>query len=82
MRKLCFLAQCLLITSCLVTIDATGIKSQSQKIVGKEAAYQKNREEFRYCAVIHNVSDLSETIHWESAKTVGVIISYRKEKGK
>jgi len=47
-----------------------------------EADYQKNREEFRCCAVRHDVSNLSEMIHWEGAKTVGVIVSYRKEKGK
>ena len=57
-------------------------RQASEGILFNEADYQKNREEFRCCAVGHNVSDLSETRHWEGANTVGVIVSYRKEKGK
>lgn len=57
-------------------------RQASEGIFFNEADYQKSREEFRCCAVSHNVSDLSGTSHWEGAKTVGVIVSYRKEKGK
>lgn len=51
-------------------------------VLFNEADYQRNREEFRCCAVSHDLKQLSETVHWESAKTIGVIVSYRKEKGK
>ena len=39
-----------------------------------------HREKFRFCAGSHNVNDLSETSNWKDAKTLGVIVSYRKEK--
>ncbi|MGB6139532.1 ISAs1 family transposase [Pseudoalteromonas rhizosphaerae] len=57
-------------------------RQASEGVLFNEADYHKNREEFRCCAVSHNVSDLSETSNWKDAKTVGVIVSYRKEKNK
>lgn len=53
-------------------------RQASEGILFNEADYQKSREEFRCCAVSHEISNLSETIYWEGAKTVGVIVSYRK----
>lgn len=48
----------------------------------QEADYQRNREEYRCCITSNDLSQLPASLEWAELKTVGVIISYRNEKGK
>ena len=48
----------------------------------KEADYQRSREEFRCCVTTQDLSQVPEAEQWPDLKTVGVIVSYRKEKDK
>lgn len=48
----------------------------------QEADYQRNREEYRCCIVANDMSQIPASADWPKLTTVGVIVSYRKEKGK
>ena len=48
----------------------------------QEADYQRNREEYRCCIISNNMSLIPISAEWPQLTTVGVIISYRNEKGK
>jgi predicted transposase YbfD/YdcC len=48
----------------------------------QEADYQRHREGYRCCIVTNDMSQIPAAADWAMLITVGVIVLYRKEKGK